>query len=60
VTGARPQVSAYVAELVRAGIELLGFTATQTPLEALFFMLTDDAEHADAEQRRLVEEVARS
>ena len=45
VTGARPEVSAYVAELVRADIELLGFTATRTPLEALFFMLTDDATH---------------
>ena len=45
VTGARPHVSAYVAELVRADIELLGFTATRTPLEALFFMLTDDTTH---------------
>jgi ABC-2 type transport system ATP-binding protein len=45
VTGARPQVSAYVAALVRADIELLGFTATRTPLEALFFMLTDDTTH---------------
>ena len=35
-------VSAYVAALVRADIELLGFTPTQTPLEALFFMLTDE------------------
>jgi ABC-2 type transport system ATP-binding protein len=45
VTGAQPQVSAYVAELVRADIELLGLTATRTPLEALFFMLTDDTTH---------------
>ena len=34
-------VSAYVADLVRADIDLLAFTPTQTPLEALFFMLTD-------------------
>ena len=33
--------SAYVADLVRADIELREFTPTQTPLEALFFMLTD-------------------
>jgi ABC-2 type transport system ATP-binding protein len=41
VTGPREEVSAYVADLVRANIHLLGFTQTQTPLEALFFMLTD-------------------
>ena len=45
VTGARARVSAYVAELVRDEVELLGFTATRTPLEALFFMLTDDTAH---------------
>ncbi|MCW2793835.1 MAG: transporter related [Nocardioides sp.] len=45
VTGPRPAVSAYVAGLVRADVELLGFTLTQTPLEALFFMLTDDFDH---------------
>jgi ABC-2 type transport system ATP-binding protein len=45
VTGARPAVSAYVATLVRADIDLLAFNQTQTPLEALFFMLTDDTAH---------------
>jgi ABC-2 type transport system ATP-binding protein len=43
VTGARPDLSAYVAEVVRARIELLELTPTQTPLEALFFMLTQDS-----------------
>jgi ABC-2 type transport system ATP-binding protein len=40
-TGPREQLSAYVADLVRAHLDLLAFTPTQTPLEALFFMLTD-------------------
>ena len=40
-TGPRPRLSAYVADLVRADVGLLEFTPTQTPLEALFFMLTD-------------------
>jgi ABC-2 type transport system ATP-binding protein len=43
VAGARAPVSTYVGSLVRGGIELLAFTPTQTPLEALFFMLTDSA-----------------
>jgi len=43
VTGPKPDVSAYVAALVRADIDLLAFNQTQTPLEALFFMLTDEA-----------------
>ena len=42
VTGPRHAVSAYVGDLVRADIDLLGFTQTRTPLEELFFMLTDD------------------
>ncbi|MDH2416049.1 ABC transporter ATP-binding protein [Nocardioides sp. CER19] len=42
VTGPQQAVSAYVAALVAAGIELRALTPTQTPLEALFFMLTDD------------------
>jgi ABC-2 type transport system ATP-binding protein len=42
VTGPGTDVSAYVADLVRDDIRLLGFTQTRTPLEALFFMLTDD------------------
>ena len=45
VTGPKPGVSAYVAALVRADIDLLAFNQTQTPLEALFFMLTDDTTH---------------
>ena len=44
MTGPQREVSAYVAALVRADIDLLAFTQTQTPLEALFFMLTDDAD----------------
>jgi ABC-2 type transport system ATP-binding protein len=39
--GPRERLSAYVADLVRADVELREFTPTQTPLEALFFMLTD-------------------
>ena len=42
VTGPRAEVSAYVADLVREGVQLHGFTQTRTPLQALFFMLTDD------------------
>lgn len=40
-TGSERDLSAYVADLVRAGVPLLAFTPTRTPLEALFFMLTD-------------------
>ena len=43
VHGAQAQASAYVGSLVQAGLELRAFTPTETPLEALFFMLTDDA-----------------
>jgi ABC-2 type transport system ATP-binding protein len=46
VTGQREQLSAYVADLVRSDVELLAFTPTETPLEALFFMLTDT--HSDS------------
>jgi ABC-2 type transport system ATP-binding protein len=48
VTGRRSEVSAFVAALVRTDVELLGFTETQTPLEALFFMLTDDTRPTSA------------
>lgn len=41
VTGPTHAVSAYVADIVGSGIVLRSFTPTQTPLEALFFMLTD-------------------
>ncbi|CAB4685869.1 MAG: ATP-binding cassette domain-containing protein [Actinobacteria bacterium] len=47
VVGPRPEVTAYVARLVQAQVELLSFTPTRTPLEELFFMLTDvDADRA--------------
>ncbi|MFL6024350.1 MAG: ABC transporter ATP-binding protein [Marmoricola sp.] len=59
VAGPQDAVAAYVADLVRAGIELRAFTPTETPLEALFFMLTDDTAHADAEHRHLMTQVAR-
>ncbi len=42
VTGPRHAVSAYVGAVVRSDIDLLGFVQTRTPLEELFFMLTDD------------------
>lgn len=41
VSGSSEVVAAYIADLVGAGIALRQFTPTQTPLEALFFMLTD-------------------
>jgi ABC-2 type transport system ATP-binding protein len=39
--GPRDALSAYIADLVRGDLQLFEFTPTQTPLEALFFMLTD-------------------
>jgi ABC-2 type transport system ATP-binding protein len=42
VIGPPAQVSSYVGDLVRADVGLLAFTPTRTPLEELFFMLTDD------------------
>ncbi len=56
VTGLRADVSAYVASVVRADVELLGFTATQTPLEALFFMLTDETRPGPAHRSEPFEE----
>jgi len=50
VTGPQGQLSAYVADLVRAGVDLHAFTPTETPLEALFFMLTDT--HSDSPSPR--------
>jgi len=41
VVGQEAAVAAYVADVVRSGIVLRVFTPTRTPLEALFFMLTD-------------------
>ena len=40
-TGPQQAMTAYVADLVRADVPLLAFTPTRTPLEELFFMLTD-------------------
>jgi ABC-2 type transport system ATP-binding protein len=40
-TGPQHAVTSYVADLVRRDVGLLAFTPTRTPLEALFFMLTD-------------------
>ena len=59
VTGPQSLVSTYVAALVRADVELLGFTATQTPLEALFFMLTDETRPTSAHRSAPLEEVLR-
>jgi ABC-2 type transport system ATP-binding protein len=42
VTGQEDAVSAYVSALVRADVRLLAFTPTRTPLQQLFFMLTDE------------------
>jgi ABC-2 type transport system ATP-binding protein len=57
-TGPGRELSSYVADLVRADVPLLAFTPTRTPLEALFFMLTDgDQDEVDPVQDRM--EVAR-
>jgi ABC-2 type transport system ATP-binding protein len=42
VIGQQDAVSAYVAALVRADVALRSFTPTRTPLQSLFFMLTDE------------------
>jgi ABC-2 type transport system ATP-binding protein len=54
VTGPTAKVTAYVSALVRADVGLLGLTAPRTPLEALFFMLTDDATHQSLDRSALV------
>ena len=41
VSGPTQVVATFVADVVTSGIQLRQFTPTQTPLEALFFMLTD-------------------
>jgi ABC-2 type transport system ATP-binding protein len=41
VSGPSSVVADYVSAVVAAGVSLRQFTPTQTPLEALFFMLTD-------------------
>ncbi len=61
-TGSERELAAYVADLVRAEVPLLAFTPTRTPLEALFFMLTDadaDADASEASETRETAGVAR-
>jgi ABC-2 type transport system ATP-binding protein len=41
--GPQSEIDAYVAALIRSGIALHGLALTETPLEALFFMLTETA-----------------
>ncbi|MDH6282934.1 ABC transporter ATP-binding protein [Prescottella agglutinans] len=54
VRGTPPQLDAYVADLITAGIALRGLSAEETPLEALFFMLTEStAETASTENTEL-------
>jgi ABC-2 type transport system ATP-binding protein len=53
VAGPQDQLSAYVADLVRSGVDLLAFTPTETPLEALFFMLTDTHSDSPAPRHRI-------
>ena len=48
VRGPSDRVSAYVAHLVRNDVTLHAFTPTRTPLEELFFMLTDDSREVTA------------
>ena len=58
VIGQQREVSSYVAELVGRGIELEALVPTRTPLEQLFFMLTDDTLHADGRSPMENREVA--
>jgi ABC-2 type transport system ATP-binding protein len=59
VTGPPPEVSSYVGSLVAADIGLLAFTPTRTPLEALFFMLTDDPNHQSLDRSVQLQDAAR-
>ncbi len=59
VTGAPPAVTSYVSSIVRADIGLLAFTPTRTPLEALFFMLTDDPTHQSLDRSGQLQEAVR-
>ena len=45
MTGQQDAVSTYVSVLVRDEVEVRALVPTRTPLEALFFMLTDDPNH---------------
>lgn len=44
--GGPPHLDAYVADLIAAGVALRGLSAAQTPLESLFFMLTESTPEA--------------
>jgi ABC-2 type transport system ATP-binding protein len=57
VIGPGHAVSRYVGDLVRDDLDLRAFVPTETPLEALFFMLTDDSEHSAGGVRHAVKEV---
>ncbi len=59
VTGPPTEVSSYVGSLVRADIGLLAFTPTRTPLEALFFMLTDDPNHQSLDRPAQLQDAIR-
>ena len=43
VRGAQAHVDAYVRDLVAAGLALRSLTLEETPLETLFFMLTESS-----------------
>ena len=43
VYGAQAEVDAYIAALIGSGLALRSLELTETPLEALFFMLTESA-----------------
>jgi len=59
VTGPPTEVSSYVGALVRTDIGLLAFTPTRTPLEALFFMLTDDPTHQSLDRPAQMQDAIR-
>ncbi len=59
VTGPPSHVSSYVGSLVRADIGLLAFTPTRTPLEALFFMLTEDPTHQSLDRPAELQDAVR-
>jgi ABC-2 type transport system ATP-binding protein len=43
VRGAQPEIDAFIADVVAAGVSLRGLSLEETPLESLFFMLTESA-----------------
>jgi ABC-2 type transport system ATP-binding protein len=54
VSGPHPLVAAYISDIVHTGLTLRAFTPTQTPLEALFFMLTGEAATAADDEEMAV------